>query len=102
MDLVKGDKRIKRKELERYVIFVSQEERYIVKNPATFHEANSLLREFRETSAFAFFSENQAAFKRRVFDKLLWLNIASSKGKIIDNSGYGAFLSYSTKHHDRS
>ncbi len=100
--LVKDDRRIKRRELECYVGFVSQVERYIEENPETFNVADSLLMEFSETAAFTFFSTNRAAFERRVFDKMLWLNIASSNGKIIDNSGYRAFLSYSAKHHERS
>lgn len=100
--LVKEGGKIKRRELECYEGFASQVERYIKESPEMFQVASTLLREFSDTAAFTFFSTNQAAFERRVFDKLLWLNIASSKGIIIDNSGYREFLSFSTKHHERS
>jgi hypothetical protein len=50
------------------------------------------LKEFERTEAFNFFIENPNAFKRRIFDKFLWLEkLEDKKIRIKENSGIQRF-----------
>jgi hypothetical protein len=92
--LIKGENVIRRKELNRYSGFIACVNQYIERHQALFLELEELLAKFKGTEAFEFFEVNPAAFRRRIFDKLLWIKIAKRNGRNIDNSAYKAFLSY--------
>lgn len=93
--LIKDSKIVRRTELNSYSGFISQVNQFISDNLACYSDIeSSLLGEFKETAAFSFFRDNPVAFRRRIFDKLLWINIAKQNGRPIKNSSYIKFISY--------
>lgn len=93
--LIKDSKVVRRAELNSYAVFISQVNQFIRGSLVCYSDIEfSLLGEFKETAAFGFFRDNPDAFRRRIFDKLLWINIAKQSGRPIKNSSYIKFISY--------
>lgn len=95
--LIKSENVVAKNELNRYSVFITCVNQFIENHQALFLETEHLLTKFRGTEAFEFFKRNPAAFRRRMFDKLLWIKIAKTNGRNIDNSSYEAFLSYAPR-----
>ena len=92
--LVKDSKIVCRSELDSYSGFISQANQFMDENMTCYSDIESaLLSEFDGTSAFYFFRDNPKAFRRRIFDKLLWINISKINGRPVRNRSYVRFLS---------
>lgn len=101
--LVKDSKIVRRSELDSYSGFISQVNQFMAENMACYSGIESgLLSEFDGTSAFYFFRDNPNAFRRRIFDKLLWINISKKNGRPIRNRSYIRFLSCVPRLYTRS
>lgn len=71
--IVKPRKITLKKELDKYSNFIKIVDYAIEENQVDFEECSSILRKFPKTEAYKFFEKNPVAFKRRIFDKYLWI-----------------------------
>jgi len=100
-EIIKKDKSrtCKKKDLEAYSIFLAEVEKQIdssfPKNP----DYNKILLEFEGTNAHRYFKLNKEAFKRRIYDKYLWLQSNNKKknSRKIINTPYKEFLKLQKK-----
>lgn len=96
-DANNNSERIYCKNLDSYSYFIDRSNRFIEENEKLFTNTEGCLEDFQNTKAYQFFGSNKNAFRRRVFDKLLWLNIARHPESPINNDGYAGFLHYMQK-----
>jgi len=92
--IIRHKKQIKKVELENYSTFFEQSGLLIKENLNNIKELNNCLSDFKPSDAYSFFTDNQAAYQRRVFDKYLWLMRATSNGKVIVNNAYPRFFEF--------
>jgi hypothetical protein len=84
--------------LESYSCFIHYVNESIAANQTTFRDTNTILSQFEGTDAYSYFIQHTKAFHRRVFDKFLWLKVAESSGRSINNSGYKKALTFIQAH----
>jgi len=92
--IVKDDGNVRKKDLDTYSKFIGEINRLIEFNSEDFEDIQSTLDNFTGSVAFNFFSKNHDIFKRRIFDKYLWLIKAQADGKCIDNTQYPNFYKF--------
>lgn len=92
--IVKNKKQIKKHELDYYSKFLKQTNIQIKENSEIITEQTRLLNSFKETEAYFYFSRNNKAFERRIYDKYLWLKEQNNQknNRIIKNSIYNEFI----------
>jgi hypothetical protein len=93
-DKIKSSKTVSRQAINTYTGFIDQINIYMDANHGLFSDIHDTLSHFENTDAFSYFNDNPDAFKRRVFDKYLWISIARKNGRVIDNSGYRSFINF--------
>jgi hypothetical protein len=90
-EIIRKDKKVKGKELDSYTVFIAEVNRLMHENSYIFKDLDTNLSDFPGSLADVFFRQYPEAFKRRVFDKYLWLRKSINDGKRIDNSAYARF-----------
>jgi hypothetical protein len=92
--LVKDSNTVYNKDLNNYSAFMTQIQKLKdnLKQQGCFAEAASLLKQYRKTEAYSFFSKNPNAFELRIVDKLLWLKGQSINIRKVDNEAYNNLL----------
>jgi hypothetical protein len=79
--LIKDKKICRKKDLEQYSTFIGQTDRLISENEGLLIGQIRILEKFNGSKAQDFFGDKPHAFKRRVFDKYLWLMAQSENDK---------------------
>ncbi|UKM65481.1 hypothetical protein GSB9_02050 [Flavobacteriaceae bacterium GSB9] len=97
-ELNKSKKQFKKNELEKYIGFIEQTEKLREQANADllFKQSYVILNEFKNTTAYHFFINNDSAFKLRIIDKYLWLIQQNSDGRKLVNREYVKFNKMST------
>ncbi len=72
-EMVKHKKECRRYDLDSYTVFIDQTNKLIIENSEVLENQRSVLGEFHGTDSFKYFDKNPGSFKRRIFDKYLWL-----------------------------
>lgn len=92
--LLKKHKKITRRQLDSYNSFIENSTALIDSNKIIIDQRIANLELFENSSAQVYFSGDNPAFRRRIFDKYLWLYKVNSKETVINNSAYGRFYNY--------
>jgi len=92
--VLKPYKKITRNKLDSYRTFITHSSELIEENSTFIEKHISDINLFEGSPALEFFTYNKAAYKRRVFDKFLWLYKVNESTEIIDNSAYDRFYKH--------